>query len=133
MLVRTCDGSPAYMAPEVLLGSHNQTNRVDVYSVALIVWEVWYGHDVATIMNNEILHAGFNGNAIEELKKRMTNQKGGWRPSFRSGEKPSEELVAMIRKGWHEFPETRPTANELVTFFEHMLKKLLADFKELDV
>lgn len=123
ILLRSVEGSPAYMAPEVLLGTQNQTNKIDIYSMALIFWEMWYGVDVAGNMNREILHPGFKGNAFGELKKRMANPKGGWRPSFQSGERPPDDLVAMMRKGWHEIPETRPSANELAVFFENMLKK----------
>lgn len=121
-LVRTLDGSPAYMAPEVLLSTQNHTNKIDIYSTALIFWEMWFGADVSSDMNKEILGSGFGGDAMGELRKRMGHPKGGWRPSFRSPNKPPVELMDMIKRGWDDNPDVRPTAKELVSFFEHMLK-----------
>ena len=51
VLVRTCNGSPAYMAPEVLLSSQTQSNKIDIYSLSFIYWEMWFGTEVTVDMN----------------------------------------------------------------------------------
>ena len=111
------------MAPEVLLSTKTQTNKIDIYSTALIFWEMWFGKDVSVDMNREILFADFGGDALSELKKRMANPKGGWRPSFRAANKPPAELIEMLQRGWSDNPDARPTAKELAGFFNHMLQE----------
>ncbi|WAR28800.1 DUSTY-like protein [Mya arenaria] len=114
ILVRTCEGSPAYMAPEVLLGSQNHTNKIDIYSLSFIYWEMWFGQEITADMNREILGRDFYGDAMEALKKRQGNSKGGWRPSFSKANKPQDEIVELLKKMWSVDPNERPSAIELI-------------------
>ena len=44
-IMMTMAGTPMYMAPEVL--NEKQYNRsVDIFSLGLIVWEIWYGNPI---------------------------------------------------------------------------------------
>lgn len=124
ILVRTCNGSPAYMAPEVLLCSSNQTNKIDIYSLALLIWEMWFGKEVTDDMNHEVLGVGFQGDAMSRLKERQGDARGGWRPSFRSPNRPSDVIVQCITRGWDNSPDVRPTAGEMRTLFESCLNEL---------
>ncbi|XP_052782313.1 uncharacterized protein LOC128218694 [Mya arenaria] len=122
ILVRTCEGSPAYMAPEVLLGSQNHTNKIDIYSLSFIYWEMWFGQEITADMNREILGRDFYGDAMEALKKRQGNSKGGWRPSFSKANKPQDEIVELLKKMWSVDPNERPSAIEVRRFIEGFLK-----------
>ncbi|KAL4220339.1 hypothetical protein ACF0H5_020746 [Mactra antiquata] len=120
MLLQTCNGSPAYMAPEVLNSSSTQSNKIDIYSTSFMFWEMWFGKDVADEMNMAILTPGFCGNAMDILKDRVA-KKGGWRPPMTSAKRPPDAIVSLIKRGWDHEPEMRPTAKELVKAFESFL------------
>ncbi|WAR28741.1 DUSTY-like protein [Mya arenaria] len=122
ILVRTCEGSPAYMAPEVLLSNQNHSNKIDIYSLSFIYWEMWFGQEITSDMNREILGRDFYGDAMEALKKRQGNSKGGWRPSFSKANKPQEEIVELLKKMWSVDPNERPSAIEVRRFIEGFLR-----------
>lgn len=111
------------MAPEVLLSTQNQTNKIDIYSTSLIIWEMWFGDDISNHMNREFLGPDFHGNAMDELKRRVGDPRAPWRPPLRSPNKPPEKLMEMMKRGWNEDLGARPTAEEWVSFFEHQLRK----------
>ncbi|WAR31630.1 STY13-like protein [Mya arenaria] len=118
ILVRTCNGSPAYMAPEVLLSTKNQSNKIDIYSTSLVLWEMWFGKEITDDMNHEILGAGFQGDAMSRLKERQGHPRGGWRPSFRSPNRPPSDVAEIITRGWDNDPDKRPSGKEMRIFFE---------------
>ncbi|XP_052218925.1 uncharacterized protein LOC127836366 isoform X4 [Dreissena polymorpha] len=121
-LVRTCNGSPAYMAPEVLLSTKTQTNKIDIYSLALIYWEMWFGHDVSSDMNREILGLGFQGDALSKLRERQGDAKGGWRPSLSHRNRPPNSFIDIIKRSWSDNPDQRPEAKEIRIFLEELIR-----------
>ncbi|XP_053403458.1 uncharacterized protein LOC123556064 [Mercenaria mercenaria] len=111
MLVRTANGSPAYMAPEVLLSSKIQTNKIDIYSFSLMFWEMWFGKDVADEINKSCLGYGFHGNAMDALKSNIAKSEG-WRPPLSSSKRPPDAIIDLLKRGWAFDPEIRPSAKD---------------------
>jgi serine/threonine protein kinase len=124
MLCKTADGSPAYMAPEVLLSSEIQTKKIDIYSFSLIFWEMWFGKDVADEINKHLLGYGNHGNAMEVLKSQIART-DGWRPPLGSPKRPPEMLTDVLKRGWASDPEKRPSANEFGNTLKQFLKNNL--------
>ena len=124
LLTVTLKGSPAYMAPEVLLSSRNQDNKIDIYSLSFILWEMWYGRDVADIINDEVLGMDFAGDAMSKFKARQAEPDGGFRPSVTRVNKPPLEIINVLRYSWAVTPDKRPTAAMLVEFFKDFLNKI---------
>ncbi|XP_052782683.1 uncharacterized protein LOC128218949 [Mya arenaria] len=122
LLGGTVLGSPAYMAPEVLLGNQIHTNKIDIYSLSFIYWEMWFGLEVTTDMTRDILGPDFHGDAVDALKKRQCNKKRGWRPSFSKAHKPPEEIIEVLKKMWSVDPNERPSAIEVRSFIEGFIK-----------
>ena len=106
------------MAPEVLLSTRTHSHKVDVYSTAFIIWEMWFGKDITNDMNTDILGMNFHGDAMNALKERQSKPDGGFRPSFRFTNKPPDNIRAMMERGWHYEPESRPEAKDFVDFFQ---------------
>ena len=47
-------GTPVYMAPEILLLLDKYDTQADLYSLGMIMWELWYGRDLAEYAAVEI-------------------------------------------------------------------------------
>ena len=122
LLTDTLIGSPAYMAPEVVLSSGYQDNSVDIYSVSFILWEMWYGSDVANIINKEVLGIGCCGDAMSLFKARQAKDDGGFRPSLTMANKPPEKLINILKASWSADPKRRPSAVQLHEFFKTFLE-----------
>lgn len=73
----------------------------DVYCLAMVAWEMWYGESVAKHL--AIRH----GVHLEEALKR------GDRPAFSSPQPPAG-LQGLIETCWDAKPEARPTLSQLV-------------------
>jgi serine/threonine protein kinase len=126
MLCITADGSSAYayMAPEVLLSSEIQTDKIDIYSLSLIFWEMWFGKDIADEITDGLLGYGYHGNAMEELVSQIART-DGWRPPLSSPTRPPEMLTDVLKRGWATDPEKRPSANEFGNTLKQFLKNNL--------
>lgn len=124
MLGNTANGSPAYMAPEVLLSSQIQSNKIDIYSFSLMFWEMWFGKDVADEINNAVLGYGFRGNAMDMLKSNIAREEG-WRPPLNSAKRPPAMIIDVLKRGWAFDPEKRPSAKEFGNTLKHFLKNNL--------
>lgn len=103
-------GSPVYMAPEVLLQSQNSDNKSDIYSLAIMLWEMWYGKDAADYIQQQLF--GPLDKAVE----------GGLRPSLKLNCKPPDSWVKMIEASWQYDPVNRPSAEILYQFFEQFIR-----------
>ncbi|KAH9510100.1 hypothetical protein Btru_043475 [Bulinus truncatus] len=53
-VITQCIGTPVYMAPEILLLSNKYDTKADIYSLAMVMWELWYGKDLARYASNEV-------------------------------------------------------------------------------
>ncbi|XP_060593365.1 uncharacterized protein LOC132747852 [Ruditapes philippinarum] len=124
MLSQTERGSPAYMAPEVLLSDRAQTNKLDIYSFSIMFWEMWFGKDIADEIATKCFAYGINGNAMDELKYHIAKP-DGWRPSLSSPKCPPDLILDVLKRGWSFNPEMRPSAKDFGNTINHVLKNVL--------
>lgn len=103
-------GSPVYMAPEVLLQTGLYGRKADIYSLAIVLWEMWYGIDAADHIGKQLC-----GTLDSFIKK-------GFRPSFSKTEKPPDDWKALIQKCWEYEPDNRPDVFSVLNFFQDFLK-----------
>eukprot|EP00026_Physarum_polycephalum_P009801 Phypoly_transcript_09938.p1 GENE.Phypoly_transcript_09938~~Phypoly_transcript_09938.p1 ORF type:complete len:429 (+),score=51.32 Phypoly_transcript_09938:147-1289(+) len=95
-------GTVAWTAPEIFEGSH-YTEKADVYSYAIIIWESIYCKKPW-----EGMHA-----------MRLTaNVIGGKRPATDHTSNAPHQLVALMESCWQPDPTFRPTFEEVVKTFE---------------
>lgn len=107
---RTVAGSPAYMAPEVLLQTEIHSCKADIYSLAIVMWEMWYGIDAAKHIQTQLY--GTLQSAI----------KGGLRPSMSLENKPPDDWMDLIKRCWDLDPKNRLEVDEVWTFFDNFLQ-----------
>lgn len=93
-------GTAHWMAPEVLLSTPNYDEKVDVYSYAILLWE---------LLTNQPPFAGMNPNQITDL---VINQ--GYRPEIPEDAPPN--LAKLINKCWQTNPEKRLTMSRVVRY-----------------
>jgi len=94
-------GTPVYMAPEILLLLEKYDTQADIYSLAMIMWELWYGRDLAEYASAEI---------VGGLR---TNIRTGWRPSCTLRHPPLPFWKELMMTCWEEEPAKRKTALEV--------------------
>ncbi|XP_060075713.1 uncharacterized protein LOC132555383 [Ylistrum balloti] len=104
-------GSPVYMAPEVLNSEGVYDRKADIYSLGIILWEMWYGLDAAEHIQQHLF------GSLEKAVKQ------GLRPSLSISSKPPEDLENLIKRSWEFSPKLRPEASELRDFFMKFLPK----------
>ena len=96
----TSTGTPVYMAPEVF---HSQVycTKADIYSLGLIMWEIWYGQKA------------FADVPVTTLQEFFDWVDKGNRPVHRqSYKKPPSFWYKLMTECWDSNPEKRPTARE---------------------
>ncbi|XP_070564254.1 uncharacterized protein [Ptychodera flava] len=91
-------GSIYYMPPEMLT-SKKYNNKADIYSLGLIIWEMWYG---------EYAYEDEDSGMLDFI----TKIRGGYRPDVTKKHEPSDEWKDLMKKCWLEDPSARPTATE---------------------
>ena len=102
-----------WMAPEVLSGRHGVASygrSADVYSLTIVCWQ---------ILSLEYLYAGMK---MIKINQGVVN--GTLRPKIPT--QWPKRLKVIMRRGWNQDPEKRPSAKELrdvlaktcATFFE---------------
>ncbi|XP_014790215.1 uncharacterized protein LOC106883634 [Octopus bimaculoides] len=99
-------GSPCFMAPEIFERKFIYGKKADIYSLSIILWEMWYGMDVVTYIK-PLIQKG-----IEE------SVKSGLRPSFQLAEKPPDDYKTLVQKCWNADPKMRPSIEECAAFFK---------------
>lgn len=98
MSMTMCAGTPKWEAPECL-ESGNYTTNADVYSFAIVLWEMLTAQEPY----NDI-------RTIFELKKQICDKKR--RPDIPSS-CPSW-LRELMKACWHPIPKKRPTFEQIV-------------------
>lgn len=105
-------GTPLYMAPELILYEEKYGSGVDVYSFALIAYEI----TTKTTPYKEI--PGLN---LYKLFHKVAEQ--DYRPKF--PDHFNKKMKKLISRCWDKFPEKRPS-------FEEIFNTLSSDFSYFD-
>ena len=96
----TYKGTPVYMAPEVR-HSRVYDSKADIYSLGLIMWEMWYGQRVFADAPVTIFQDFFEW--VDE----------GNRPVHKQGcKRPPSFWEQLMKQCWDGNPDKRPTAKE---------------------
>lgn len=94
MITQTKDvGTPLYKAPEIRKGSCHYSNKVDVYSYSMILFELL------------CLRAPYDS---PKIFSKLLSSDTSFRPKFHDNEIPSQ-YVELIEKCWDEDPDERPS------------------------
>ena len=97
----TVTGTCVYMAPEVLHG-RVYDSKADIYSLGIMLWEMWYGKRAFADMNIN------NITQFDQFRKLVDD---GCRPKHLEGcEKLPIRWDSVVTQCWEENPESRPTA-----------------------
>lgn len=96
----TVAGTYVYMAPEVLHG-RAYGSKADIYSLGIMLWEMWYGKRAFHDMHM----------AITPLEQFCNSVDDGCRPEHLEGcEKLPIRWKSVVTQCWEGNPESRPTA-----------------------
>ena len=96
----TLAGTPVYMAPEVF-NSKVYDIKADIYSLGIMLWEMWYGQRAYSNIQVATLNALY----------RMVDD--GARPDAVEGlQQPPSRWEQLMIKCWNRNPEERPAAKE---------------------
>lgn len=90
--------------------SQNYDNKADIYSLAIIYWEMWYGEDAADYIRHRL--TGPLEDAI----------KGGLRPSLLTPTPTPDHWTDLITRSWDFEPTRRPGIAQHHKFFEDFVK-----------
>ncbi|GFR46232.1 hypothetical protein Agub_g7777 [Astrephomene gubernaculifera] len=111
-------GTPAYMAPEVMLGGH-LSPRADVWSFGLLLLELYYGCTVADMLvistSGEAAEAPGQSNALDELRPFLPFL---FQDMVTAGHVPFAELVTACLAS---DPRVRPGFGDIVVKMEWLL------------
>ena len=97
----TIAGSPAYIAPEVF---HSKVYdcKVDIYSLGIMLWEVWYG-----------VRAFAKTESVSSLEAFFSMVDSGCRPEHLEDHlDPPPCWQDLMRECWEAMPEKRPSAKQ---------------------
>ena len=96
-------GTPYYIPPEVW-NKQPYDEMADMFSVGIVMWEVWYGVDVATKYNEPMF-----GQDLQKFKRN---------PFLPGQEKPPEIYIRMMMQCLGNDPRSRPSALECIRMLE---------------
>ena len=95
----TLQGTPVYIAPEVF-HSNVYDSKADIYSLGMMLWEMWYGQRV---------FAEFKGTIADFFH--WVDE--GYRPkSVEGNKKPPDPWEQLMSRCWDREPEQRPSAKD---------------------
>ena len=96
----TLAGTPVYMAPEVF-HSRVYDSKADIYSLGLIMWEMWYGQRVFADAPLTTFQDFFKW--VDEGKRPVDRRGCKMPPSF---------WEQLMKQCWDGNPDKRPSAKE---------------------
>jgi len=100
-------GTTAWIAPEVLNTSKNYSSKADVYSFAIVMWELLTGDEP------------FKDLKIWAIPQHVLE---GKRLPIPDG--ADKDYVEWMKKAWDENPDKRPSFDTLDKAFDEMLTKI---------
>lgn len=106
-------GTMTHMSPELLEGKQ-YTFKHDIYSLSILLWEMWYGRHVYS-------EDEYNTVAIYALLDAI---KTGQRPTFSKKFAPVDGIRKLIERCWSEKPEDRPAAHIVKMELKAVFRKL---------
>lgn len=103
-LDKTLIGTPAWTAPEILLGNPDYSPKVDVYSYSMLCIEIF----------NKIVPYNENGKCSNsrELINKIVNC--DYRPVILNKNMWPPKLIEMVESCWQTDPNMRPNFNEII-------------------
>ena len=108
----TIAGTPVYIAPEVVR-SEVYNYQADLYSLGIMMWEMWYGQQA------------FAKVSVPTLDDLFDLVNGGHRPKHAENcKKPPARWETLMKQCWDGDPKQRPNATKC---FEEMMT-LSAEF-----
>jgi serine/threonine protein kinase len=105
-------GTASYMSPNVIDGRGEYTTADDVFSFALVLWEIATGR------------VPFEG--MRPIQVIFNVSEDGLRPAIRAEDDLSPALDALITDCWQERPGARPTFGEVTARLDAILAALEA-------
>jgi receptor-interacting serine/threonine-protein kinase 5 len=116
-IMGTVTGTPTKMAPEVLKGKVYGT-QADIYSVGIILWEMWYARPGYTHPKTD--EPGNNVPIAETPSHLSQLIITGTRPDFENKYKPHHSLQSLMKHCWDSIIIKRPTAENVVDKLKNM-------------
>lgn len=108
-------GTMTHMSPE-LIKHENYSFSSDIYSLAILLWELWYGHHAYT-------ESDYTELTTFKLLQAVST---GYRPKLTWKYSPIKELQEVITDCWHDVPSRRPSAQEV----GNKLRKMYQDYHD---
>lgn len=105
-------GSPCYMAPEIFRREVIYGKEADIYSLAIMLWEMWYGQDVAAHIS-PMIQRGIEDSVIN-----------GLRPSLTLSSVPPANFKNLLTSCWDAEPNKRWKIEECSEFFKRWILQL---------
>lgn len=113
-MVRSLVGTVNWQAPELWHAHPKYNHKVDVFSCALVYWEILQWH----IPSKKYPWEGMNEHAIYDLVGAKHQ-----RPSLHGLRKQwCPEIVDLIERMWEQEHQNRPTINEVVEELERLVQ-----------
>lgn len=112
-MVRSLVGTVNWQAPELWHAHPKYNHKVDVFSCAMVFWEMLQWH----LPNKKFPWEGMNEHAIYDIvgSKRQRPSVSGLRKQW------SPELVDLIERMWAQEHQDRPTMSEVVEALEELV------------
>ncbi|KAG6820839.1 hypothetical protein H0H93_010666 [Arthromyces matolae] len=112
-MVRSLVGTVNWQAPELWHAHPKYNHKVDVFSCAMVFWEMLQWH----LPNKKFPWEGMNEHAIYEIvgTKRQRPSVSGLRKQW------CPEIVDLIERMWAQDHQDRPTMSEVVEALEEMV------------
>lgn len=130
-MVRSVVGTVNWQAPELWHPHPKYNHKVDVFSCAMVYWEILQWHNP----NKKYPWEGMNEHAIYEAvgakKQRCVTYATQYRSVAHERRRPSvsglrklwcPEIVDLVERMWQQDPQDRPTMSEVVQELERLVK-----------
>ena len=104
------------MAPEIHLQKGNYNLKADIFSLGIMLWEMWSGEDAVAHISHALSDIGCHTGDLG------TQYEKGLRPAMYHRHKPDVEWFNIINQCWALEPAKRLKANQVRTFFDNFLR-----------